>query len=110
MESRRTSAEVALALTHAPWQRSQVLALPRDGRVGRVVLGHVTRAAAAGGVGGGFDGWGDEVGGVVRGFFGDVAFFFFTRGEESVYLLLEGQVWSEGEKGGGEEGGKRVGR
>ncbi len=108
-ERRRTSPKVTLALTHAPRQRSQVLALARDGRVGRVVLGHVAGAAAAGGVGGGFDGRGDEVGGVVDGFFGDVAFFFPTRGEESVYLLLEGAGLGGGEKEGErgrEESGK----
>lgn len=99
-ERRRTSPKVTLALTHAPRQRSQVLALARDGRVGRVVLGHVAGAAAAGGVGGGFDGRGDEVGGVVGGFFGDVAFFFSNAGGR-VSLSVAGG----GRSGGRGEGG-----
>lgn len=92
---------MGLPLTHASRQTSDVLALARDGRVGRVVLGHVAGAAAAGGVGGRFDGRGDEVGGAVFGFAGDVAFGSLVR---SVVALF---AWDWGGDGGGRwEGGR----
>jgi len=67
---------VAFALAHPSRQGRDVLPFARDGRVRRVVFRHVAGAAAAGGVGVGFDGRRHEVGGGVGRFAGDVSFYF----------------------------------
>lgn len=65
---------MSFPLTHPARQGGDILPVARDGRVRRVVLRHVARAAAAGGVGGRFDGRRHEVGGRVVRLAGDVAF------------------------------------